>query len=156
MLDFPLRWSRIELAFVSCCHFFALAAVLHSAIWAVLQIPLLAAVLASYGLHLRERLRTFYVGAANECSHSGPKLSIARDFALLGEVGRQRRLPLPTLVYFSEFLVVLCFRPQAGAASLQRSRASHLVLWPDSLRRCDDRRLRRYLRFEQPHDLIDG
>jgi hypothetical protein len=29
-------------------------------------------------------------------------------------------------------------------------------LWPDSLRRCDDRRLRRYLRFEQPHDLIDG
>ena len=54
------------------------------------------------------------------------------------------------MIYFSEFLLVLIFRPEAekGAA-----RVVHLVLWPDSLERIEDRRLRRYLRFDLPTGL---
>jgi len=54
------------------------------------------------------------------------------------------------VIYFSEFLLVLNFRPEAekGAA-----KAIHLVLWPDSLARRENRRLRRYLRFDLPSRL---
>jgi hypothetical protein len=59
-------------------------------------------------------------------------------------------MQLPGVIYFSEFLLVLNFRPEAekGAA-----KAIHLVLWPDSLARRENRRLRRYLRFDLPSRL---
>ncbi len=54
------------------------------------------------------------------------------------------------MIYFSEFLLVLIFRPEAEKGT---ARVVHLVLWPDSLERIEDRRLRRYLRFDLPTGL---
>ena len=54
---------------------------------------------------------------------------------------------LPSLIYFSEFLLVLSFRLEAEKGT---AGAFHLVLWPDSLERSGDRRLRHYLRFDLP------
>ena len=47
-------------------------------------------------------------------------------------------IQLSRVFYFSEFLLVLIFRPEAekGAA-----RVVYLVLWPDSLERIEDRSL---------------
>ena len=56
------------------------------------------------------------------------------------------------MAYFSEFLLVLSFRPETEK---EAAKVVHLVLWPDSLERSEseDRRLRRYLRFDLPASL---
>ena len=56
--------------------------------------------------------------------------------------GKLWKMQLPSLIYFSEFLLVLSFRPEVEAV--------HLVLLPDSLEYSEDRRLRRHLRFDLP------
>ena len=56
-------------------------------------------------------------------------------------------MQLPSVIYFSEFLLVLSFRPEAEKEAAE---AAHLVLLPDSLEYSEDRRLRRHLRFDLP------
>ena len=57
---------------------------------------------------------------------------------------------LPNVVYMSEFLLVLRFRPEMKKP---RCRLRYLVLWPDSLVSAESRRLRRFLRFDLVQDL---
>ena len=59
-------------------------------------------------------------------------------------------MQLPSVIYFSEFLLVLSFRPEAEKEAAE---AAHLVLLPDSLEYIEDRRLGRYLRFDLPDSL---
>ena len=42
------------------------------------------------------------------------------------------------MTYFSEFLLVLSFRPETEK---EAAKVVHLVLWPDSLERIEDRPL---------------
>jgi hypothetical protein len=53
---------------------------------------------------------------------------------------------LPWLSFSSEFLMVLNFRPVPATGSRPR-RPIRVVIWPDTLSDVEDRRLRRYLRF---------
>lgn len=56
-------------------------------------------------------------------------------------------MQLSSVIYFSESLLVLSFRPEAEKEAAE---AVHLVLFPDSLKCSKDRRLRRCLRFDLP------
>ena len=84
---------------------------------------------------------------AGHLATSKTELIIGEQSASLSHLGKLWEMQLPSVIYFSEFLLMLSFRPEAekGAA-----RVVHLVLWPDSLERSGDRRLRRYLRFDLP------
>ena len=87
---------------------------------------------------------------AGHLATSKTELIIGEQSASLSHLGKLWEMQLPSVIYFSEFLLMLSFRPEAekGAA-----RVVHLVLWPDSLERSGDRCLRRYLRFDLPTGL---
>ena len=70
------------------------------------------------------------------------EIIISEQSASLSHLGKLWEMQLPSLIYFSEFLLVLSFRPEVEAV--------HLVLLPDSLDYSEDRRLRRHLRFDLP------
>lgn len=57
---------------------------------------------------------------------------------------------LPSLIFFSEYLILLEFKSAVVGRREQRIR---LLLLPDSLHDDEDRRLRRYLRFDAPRNL---
>lgn len=153
MLICSLRWSRWELCFVSACHLMAAISVLHAELLIALQSAVTVAVLVSYLLYLRDRLRTFTVQVRGIWQRAKPELVIGEQSASLSHLGKLWEMQLPSVIYCSEFLLVLNFRPEAekGLAS-----AIRLVLWPDSLARSEDRRLRRYLRFDLPSSLLDN
>ncbi|NQV70550.1 MAG: hypothetical protein HQ498_11035 [Pseudohongiella sp.] len=80
---------------------------------------------------------------------------LGQQHGLLQIGAREVMVSLPRISYYSEFLIVLSFDPYlapvAPLPSWQRLTGSmKLVFWPDSLSRADDRRLRRYLRFDCP------
>lgn len=116
-----------------------------------LELAVALAVLVSYLLYLRDRFRTFSVRRRGVWQWVKPELIIGEQSASLSHLGKVWEMQLPSVVYFSEFLLVLNFRPEAEKGS---ARAIHLVLWPDSLARSEDRRLRRYLRFDLPTSLL--
>tara|TARA_B110000881_G_C18339610_1_gene395831 strand:+ start:79 stop:522 length:444 start_codon:yes stop_codon:yes gene_type:complete len=86
---------------------------------------------------------------AGHLATSKTELIIGEQSASLSHLGKLWEIQLSRVIYFSEFLLVLIFRPEAEKGT---ARVVHLVLWPDSLERIEDRRLRRYLRF----DLLTG
>jgi len=140
-----LRWSRIEIGFTSCCHLAATMTVWQSGAILALKWLITAAILASLLLYLRDRLQTFYHWTGQGLVDSAPQLQLAPQFARMDYRGKLRELRPPQLRYFSELLLVLSFR---SAATVSAGAQLPLVLWPDSLSRRDDRRLRRYLRFD--------
>jgi hypothetical protein len=150
MVKCSLRWSRWELGFVSACHLMAAISVLLADVLVPLGFATAGAVLKSYVLYLRDRFQTFCVHRLGFWQRINPELIIGEQSASLSCRGKLREMQLPGVIYFSEFLLVLSFRPEAekGAA-----KAIHLVLWPDSLARRENRRLRRYLRFDLPSRL---
>ena len=122
-------------------------------IW--LEFSIAAAVFVSYLLYLRDRFRTFAVLGQGGWRCTKPKLIIAEQFARLNHLGQVWEMQLPDVVYFSEFLLVLSFRPETEAGT-GKADMIHLVLWPDSLSRSEDRRLRRYLRFDLATSLLES
>ncbi len=152
MVSCSLRWSRIEFAFISTCHLVALLSVFQAEARLWLNLLLTAAVLASFSLYLRDRLQTFYRLGQGSVAPAQPKLLLARQFTRLDYRGRVYETAPPSVTYFSEFLLVLRLR---GGVSEASTNTVHLVLWPDSLTPAEDRRLRRYLRFELPQNLQD-
>jgi hypothetical protein len=150
MVKCSLRWSRCELVFVSACHLTAAISALLADVLASLEFAIAGAVLLSYLVYLRDRFRTFCGQRKGGWQRVKPELIIGEQSASLGYLGKSWEMQLPSVIYFSEFLLVLSFRPEARKGS---ARAIHLVLWPDSLARSEDRRLRRYLRFDLPSSL---
>jgi len=75
------------------------------------------------------------------------EIIISEQSASLSHLGKLWEMQLPSLIYFSEFLLVLSFRSEA---TKEAAEAFHLVSMPDSLECNEDRRLRRYLRFDLP------
>ena len=150
MVKCSLCWSRWELGFVSACHLMAVISVVLAGVLVPLEFAIAGAVLMSYVLYLRDRFQTFCVHRHGIWQRIKPELIIGEQSVSLSYRGKLREMQLPSVLYFSEFLLVLNFRPEAekGAA-----KAIHLVLWPDSLVRRENRRLRRYLRFDLPSRL---
>ena len=132
---------------MSACHLTAAISALLADALVSLEIAIVIAVLVSYLVYLRDQVRTFTVRRRGIWQRANPELIISQQTASLSHLGKLWEMQLPRVIYFSEFLLVLSFRPEA-----KRSAASavHLVLWPDSLACSEDRRLRRYLRFDLP------
>ena len=151
MLKCSLRWSIWELCFVSACHLTAAISALLADVLISLGLAIVGAVLMSYLAYLRDRIQTYCVPRRGILQRVTPELVIGEQSVRLSRLGRTEEMQLPSVIYFSEFLLVLCFRPEARKDS---ARAIHLVLWPDSLRRSEQRRLRRYLRFDLPGSLL--
>jgi hypothetical protein len=151
MVKCSLRWSCWELCFVSAYHLTAAISAVLANVLVSLELAVALAVLVSYLLYLRDRFRTFSVRRRGVWQWVKPELIIGEQSASLSHLGKVWEMQLPSVVYFSEFLLVLNFRPEAEKGS---ARAIHLVLWPDSLARSEDRRLRRYLRFDLPTSLL--
>ena len=151
MVKCGLRWSGVELGFVSACHLTAAISALLADVLVWLELAIAIAVLVSYLLYLRDRFQTFTVRRRGIWQRVKPELIIGQQSASLCHLGKLREMQLPSVIYFSEFLLVLSFRPEAEEGS---AGAIHLVLWPDSLVRSEARRLRRYLRFDLPSSLL--
>jgi len=112
-----------------------------------LELAVCGAVLASYLMYIRERIRTHRMFRAGRWRSANPELIIGEQAASLVQFGMIKEMRLPTVVYFSEFLIVLRFLPEEDYS---QAKAVHLTLWPDSLLGSEARRLRRYLRFDLP------
>ena len=135
---------------MSCCHLTAAISALLADVCVALEVAIASAVLVSFLIYLRDRFRTFYAGRRGSWQRAKPELIIGEQAARLSYLGKLWEMQLPSVIYFSEFLLVLSFDPEAEKGG---ARAIHLVLWPDSLARSEDRRLRRYLRFDLPSKL---
>ena len=150
MVICSLRWSRWELFFVSACHLTAAISALLGDVLVLLEVAIVIAVLVSYLVYLRDQVRTFTVRRQGIRQRTKPELIIGEQSASLSYLGKLWEMQLPSVTYFSEFLLVLSFRPETEK---EAAKVVHLVLWPDSLERSEDRRLRRYLRFDLPDSL---
>lgn len=152
MVSCNLRWSLWEFCFVSFCHLLAVLSALLSDVLILLRLAIAAAVCLSFLLYLRERCRIYTLPGGRPWQLARAQLSIGAQSARLHCSQKVLELELPSVSYFSEFLLVLCFRLESekGGGAIVR-----LLLWPDSLARHEERRLRRYLRFDLPPQL-DG
>lgn len=153
MVKCNLRWSRWEFSFVTVCHLLAASTVLRAELLMAPEVALLGAVLASYLLYLGDRLRSFPIHHRGHRWRASPQLLIGEQAARLDWLGQTREMQLPVVTYSSEFLLVLKLRPENETDTLP---AVHLALWPDSLTSSENRRLRRYLRFDLPVNLSAG
>lgn len=140
MITCTLRWSRIEFAFLTCCHLVAAMSLWQASVLLALKVLASGWLAWSFQRYLRDRIQTFYGGAVAGAA----RLMLAPQFARIDYRGRLLEMRPPRLRYLSEFLLVLSFR----AAGSETKQSLALVLWPDSLQSSDDRRLRRYLRFD--------
>jgi hypothetical protein len=145
-----LRWSRLELVFVSVCHLVAMASVLHAGLRLSLEILLIAVVAASLLSYLSDRFQFFYKLGRGGLLPLRPALVLGQQSAKFYGAGIVQETALPNVVYMSEFLLVLRFRPETEKPW---RRLRHLVLWPDSLISAEGRRLRRFLRFDLVQEL---
>lgn len=139
MLDIQLRYSRIEFCFRLGCHLAALFALTLSdlvfVVTASFGIAILLSLISLLSEPGRGRRRRIYSIAL-----SGRHSELRYGASIL-EVDQ------PWLSFFSEFLMVLNFRP-VPATGRGQQRPIRVVIWPDTLTEVEDRRLRRYLRFD--------
>ena len=145
-----LRWSRLELVFVSVCHLVAIASVLQAGLRLSLEMLLIAAVAASLLSYLSDRFQFFYRLGRGGLLSLRPALVLGQQSTKFYSAGNMQETALPNVLYISEFLLVLRFRPEMNKP---RCRPRYLVLWPDSLISAESRRLRRFLRFDLVQDL---
>ncbi len=157
MLRFELRCSRLELLFASTCHLCALVTVLTADMPVLLVVLVLAVVIASYTNYLLALYLNFVRPMTNRITCSPALLVIGQQSAQVSQFGKMVATELPVVGYMSEFLLVLNLHQElvdtghASGAGRHSAKPVKLVLWPDSLSRRDNRRLRRYLRFDCPN-----
>lgn len=65
----------------------------------------------------------------------------------------EKQFQPPSVIFCSEWLIVLQFNCEINAVATGSLRPQVLTLWPDSLGAVQSRRLRRYLRFECAEEL---
>ena len=146
-----LRWSPLEIVFVSVCHLVASASVLHAGLRLSLEIPLTAAVAASLLSYLSDRFQFFYKLGRGGLLPLRPALVLGQQSAKFYGAGTMQETALPNVVYMSELLLVLRFRPEMEKP---QCRPRYLVLWPDSLVSAEGMRLRRFLAFDLVRALL--
>lgn len=143
----------MEAVFISSSHLVASVSVLQSGAWLWLLIIMLAGVLLSFLAYLRDRHSTFAMFNGRGSIAGSPALMLGPQFARIDYRGRVYETAPPRVIYMSEFLIVLNMRRSQKVGS---PKSIPLVLWPDSLLRAEEARLRRYLRFELPENLDDS
>lgn len=156
MLKFELRCSRIEFWLVTSSYLCALLTLLSAGMLFWITLMMLAGLIASYFNYLHVLFLTFSKNAHCTTDWEAPCVVIGQQSAHIDFLGQRLATELPQQNYVSEFLLVLTFKRE-GAAAHNRTRKGRksagsikLVLWPDSLSRSDNRRIRRYLRFDCP------
>lgn len=159
-----LKPSRMEFGIVSSSHFCALLSLLSIQLDNIL---LLVSALLILGSLLAYCFRDSSVAAFSlrgkgmkgidwrKLFGPGLRIMLGQQHGLLQFAAREVTVSLPSIRYYSEFLIVLSFEPRLTPAAspgsrLRLARSINVVIWPDSLGRADDRRLRRYLRFDCP------
>lgn len=156
-----LRSSRLELGVVSGFHLSALAALLSIELSISLMLLLALFITASWCCHcfsnsLMSITRSEKRGLSRVVRFSigkpGITLLLGQQQACLGIGTHQLPVCLPRINYYSEFLIVLRLdpRPAPRLRRFWQSESLLVVIWPDSMSRADNRRLRRYLRFDCP------
>ena len=139
MLNLQLQYSRIEFCFRLSCHLAALLALILSDLVVVITAVFSFGILLSLIFLLRES------GGSGRWRVYSIILSHRHSELRYGD--RIVEVDLPWLDFFSEFLMVLNFRPVPAAGS-RPGRPIRVVIWPDTLSETEDRGLRRYLRFD--------
>lgn len=138
MLDLQLRYSRVEFCFRLSCHLAALFALTLSdpvfVISALFGIGILLSLISLLSEPGGGRRRRIY------------SIALSSHHSELRYGDRIVEVDLPWLSFFSEFLMVLNFRPVPATGS-RPGRPIRVVIWPDTLSEAEDRRLRGYLRF---------
>lgn len=159
-----LKPSRIEFCIVSSCHFCALLSLFSIPLdntLLLLSALLIVGSLFGYCFH-ESGVAAFSPSGKGVNRIEWHRLFRPRLHVMLGQQhgvlqfgAREVPVSLPCIRYFSEFLIVLSFKPRlapvaSGMTWLWQEKSINVVIWPDSLSRADDRRLRRYLRFDCP------
>ena len=138
MLVLDLRFSWLGFGFLAGSHLAALLS-----LWQIsLPSPLLAVMAVLIVLSLLHLCRSWLPHGARKPD----ALRLGNEQCALSYQAREVATELPRIHYFSEYLLVLRLQPlpqQWGPIEQE----IWLVLYPDSLSRDHDRRLRRYLRF---------
>lgn len=144
MLNLQIKLSRIEIGFLLCCHFSALLGLTVTELPSLLLISLAISILLSV---MRLLLNNFGKNS-RQLSH----ISIGQQSSVLRRGQDQaeedgEEWGLPVLEFSSEFLIVLRFVDQSPQGRVGHETLRVLLL-PDSLSEAEDRRLRRYIKFE--------
>jgi uncharacterized membrane protein len=84
-----------------------------------LEIAIVIAVLVSYLVYLRDQPRTFNVLRRGIWQQAKTEIIISEQSASLSHLGKLWEMQLPSVIYCSEFLSVLCFRPEAERGSAE-------------------------------------
>jgi uncharacterized membrane protein len=88
-----------------------------------LEIAIVIAVLVSYLVYLRDQPRTFNVLRRGIWQRAKTEIIITEQSASLSHLGKLWEMQLPSVIYFSEFLPVLSFRPEAEKGTAE------IVIW---------------------------
>jgi hypothetical protein len=134
-----IRFSRIEFTFALLCHSCALAALL------LTQLPLLLLCLIGVVVAVSTAGLMLAAYPGRRCGLQ--QVVLGSQQSLLKYQHRSLAAGAPHICYYSEFLLVLRFKLSLPIAG-RLDRSIHLVLYPDSLGDDQQRRLRRFLRFE--------
>ena len=145
MLTLNLKLSRIELGFLFVWHGAALLGLRFVALPGIL--------LGLAGLLILLSLARVCLLARVASSQRLQSVTIAQQHCVLHFSSEQITTELPTVGFCGEFLMLLKFSWQSDQAGA-RTRHRYLLLLPDSLQVDEDRRLRRYLRFDSPRVVI--
>jgi hypothetical protein len=145
MLILNLKLSRIELGFLLVWHSAALLALGFVALPGVL--------LGLTGLFILLSLARVCLAARAASPQRLQSVTIAHQHCVLHFSREQITTELPTVKFCAEFLMLLKFSWQPDQIGA-RVRYRYLLLLPDSLQVDEDRRLRRYLRFDSPRLVI--
>ena len=88
-----------------------------------LEIAIVIAVLVSYLVYLRDQPRTFNVLRWGLWQRAKTEIIITEQSASLSHLGKLWEMQLLSMIYFSEFLPVLSFRPETEKG------AAEIVIW---------------------------
>ncbi len=142
MLRLHPKRSRIERSFMVCCHTAALFALTLTELPGITLVLLATLIGAS--------LMRFCRNTGMRSSKRIHAIMIGQQHCLVKFAHAELVTELPSLEFFSEYLILLQFKSRPVGRSEQRIR---LLLLPDSLNDDEDRCLRRYLRFYAPGNL---
>ncbi len=125
-----------------CCHTGALFALKLSALPGIMFVLLASLIIGS--------LMGFFRNAQLTSPKRIQSITIGQQHCVLKFAATELVTELPKLEYFSEYLILLRFNSVAAGSGERRIR---LLLLADSLTDDEDRRLRRFLRFDAPRKL---
>ncbi len=140
-MNLDCRYSPFLYYSLILLHLLALGASLLAIPWLLPCLMLSTAITAS-ALRLRREFSLAGSKRIHTCQIN------ARESLLLSQQGTTRCGP-PSVIYWSEFLLVLRFRVVSQPADIEHPRPKTLLLGPESLSDADHGKLRSHLRFSE-------